>query len=93
MLIVRARHTHSTSAAELDTIGGGPLGSAANRILGNRASYAPRTGQTASAGVRIDLERYVHTDTGSVHQLDDASDFASPDRISAIESKDVTDAI
>ncbi|KAI0739175.1 hypothetical protein C8Q80DRAFT_1275327 [Daedaleopsis nitida] len=101
MLIVRARKTSSSSSFPGATVGGATVGtismptSPVTARAWNYGSYPARP--NFSIGVTVDLERVVHTDRGIVHELGDvassAEGFASRDRISIIEAKDIAQAV
>ncbi|KAI0720817.1 hypothetical protein C8T65DRAFT_632908 [Cerioporus squamosus] len=80
MLIVRARRHNSTSS---NTIGSMSSPTSPARLWGHRSSLSGRP--NVSIGVTIDLERVVHTETGSVHRFGDNPDpYGSQDRMSAL---------
>ena len=63
----------------------GSLGSPTSpqRLWGGRRSFSGR--QNVSIGVTIDLERVVHTETGSVHRFGgNPAPYGSRDRMSAL---------
>ncbi|RDX40759.1 hypothetical protein OH76DRAFT_1423508 [Lentinus brumalis] len=81
MLIVRARHPNSSSSG--NTIGSLSSPTSPARLWGHRSSLTGRP--NVSIGVTIDLERVVHTETGSVHRFGDHPDpYGSQDRMSAL---------
>ncbi|RPD55942.1 hypothetical protein L226DRAFT_570424 [Lentinus tigrinus ALCF2SS1-7] len=92
MLIVRARRGNSQMSN--DTMGSLSSPTSPARLWGgNRGSFSGR--QNVSIGVTIDLERVVHTETGSLHRFGDNPDpYGSRDRMSALlTTKELGEAV